>query len=110
MTDAELGKVAWDTYYYSRQSGLGIWERIAKAVKEQVLADLHAQEKTFTAGQELTLRQVAIWVEEHGSLRGLQVYNSFNVPPDIKDNTNMLNVTGKFRVKPDANDPADPTT
>lgn len=42
MTDTELGKVARDAYYHADNNS--VWESIAKAVKEQVLADLHEQD------------------------------------------------------------------
>ena len=108
MTDTELGKVARDAYYHADNNS--VWESIAKAVKEQVLADLHEQESTFIAGQELTYIQVAQWVKKYGSTEGLEVLE-FSGIWSMSLGINDSFIEHNYRVPPKkVNDPTDPTT
>ena len=60
------------TAYWTMSENKDTFDRVAKAVEKEVLSRLKKSEVEPVAGQELTLVQVAQWVEKHGSTKGLQ--------------------------------------
>ena len=98
-------KEFWATTYSDRDTS----ERFAKKVEKAVSAGLNKSEPV--AGQELTFVQVAQWIENHGSAKGLQLQDSTGKWCDVNEVTTGIYVDVVYRVAPKkVNDPLDPTT
>ena len=99
------------TAYWTVSENQDTFDRVAKAVEKAVLARLKKDEEEPmpVAGQELTFVQVAQWVENHGSTKGLQWRNDYG--KWCNDNVTVVYASVKYRVAPKkVNDPDDPTT
>ena len=104
-----LANVA-QTAYLTISENHDTFDRIAKAVEAEVLKRLNKSEVEPVVGQELTIVQVAQWIEKHGSTEGLQWWNGYEKQWNDEDVTTIC-VLVKYRVAPEkVNDPDDPTT
>ena len=82
----------------------------SSAVEKEVIARLNKSEAEPVAGQELTIVQVAQWVEKHGTTDGLQWLHVSGKWRDDEDVTTIY-ASVDYRVAPKkVNDPDDPTT
>ena len=85
------------------------FDRVANAVEAEVLRRLNKSDVEPVAGQELSLVQLAQWVEKHGNTKGLQWLDSSGKWRD--EYITVIFVDGVYRVAPKkVNDPDDPTT
>ena len=97
------------TAYWTMSGKQDTFDRVAKAVEKEVLARLNKSEAEPVAGQELSIVQVAQWVEKYGSTRGLQWLDGSGAWRD--DDVKVIYACGVYRVAPNkVNDPDDPTT
>ena len=97
------------TAYWTVSENQDTFDRVAKAVEKEVLKRLKKSEFEPVAGQELTLVQVAQWVEKHGSTKGLQWRDDSGEWRD--DDVTVIYAFVDYRVAPKkVNDPDDPTT
>ena len=97
------------TAYWAVSENQDTFDRVAKAVEAEVLARLNKSEAEPVAGQELSIVQVAQWVEKHGSTKGLQWQD--DIGRWLDDNVNGIYSGVVYRVAPKkVNDPDDPTT
>ena len=97
------------TAYCNVSENQDTFDRVAKAVEAEVLARLNKSEAEPVAGQELSIVQVAQWVEKYGSTRGLQWLDGSGAWRD--DDVKVIYACGVYRVAPKkVNDPDDPTT
>ena len=110
--EKSLVDIAIDASLKTRSEDLGrgfYWSAIVSAVEAEVLKRLNKSEFEPVAGQELTIVQVAQWVEQHGSTKGLQRLDSSGKwwNEDV-----MVIYAGRvYRAAPKkVNDPDDPTT
>ena len=98
------------TAYWTISENQDTFDRVAKAVEKEVLKRLNKSEAEPVAGQELSFVQVAQWVENHGSTKGLQWLDNRG---NWRDAT-VLHVFVDYRVAPKQvkklNDPDDPIT
>ena len=67
-----LASIATTAYWDAESENQDTFDRVAKAVEKEVLARLKKSEAEQVAWQELSFVQVAQWVENHGSTKGLQ--------------------------------------
>ena len=70
--EKSLAQIAMEEFLATTYSAQDTYERVAKAVEAEVLKRLNKSEAEPVAGQELSFVQVAQWVENHGSTKGLQ--------------------------------------
>ena len=105
-----LAQIAMEEFLATTYSAQDTYERVAKAVEKEVLKRLNKSEVEPVAGQELTIVQVAQWVEKHGSTKGLQWWR--NARGEWRDDdVKMIYACEVYRVAPKKiNDPDDPTT
>ena len=104
-----LANVA-QTAYWTVLENQDTFDRVAKAVEAEVLARLNKSEAEPVAGQELSFVQVAQWVENHGSTKGLQWRDDCGKWLKCEVTT-IIYAGGVYRVAPKkVNDPDDPTT
>ena len=97
------------TAYWTVSENQDTFDRVAKAVEKEVLARLKKSEFEPVDGQELTIVQVAQWVEKHGSTKGLRWLGGSGAWRDDDDNVIYAGVV--YRVAPKkVNDPDDPNT
>ena len=97
------------TAYWTVSENQDTFDRVAKAVEKEVLARLNKSEAEPVAGQELSIVQVAQWVEKYGSTKGLQWLDTSGAWRD--DDVKVIYACGVYRVAPKkVNDPDDPTT
>ena len=110
--EKSLVDIAIDASLKTRSEDLGrgfYWSAIVSAIEKEVLARLNKSEAEPVAGQELTLVQVAQWVENRGSTKGLQWLDDSGKWRD--DDVTEIYAFVKYRVAPEkVNDPDDPTT
>ena len=106
--EKSLANIA-QTAYWTKSENQDTFDRVAKAVEAEVLRRLNKSEVEPFAGQELTIVQVAQWVEKHGSTKGLQWLDTGGKWQD--DDVKVIYACGVYRVAPKkVNDPDDPTT
>ena len=97
------------TAYWTVSENQDTFDRVAKAVEAEVLKRLNKSELEPVAGEEMTLVQVAQWVEKHGSTKGLQRLDASGKWWNEYDK--LIHADGVYRVAPKkVNDPDDPTT
>ena len=97
------------TAYWNVSENKDTFDRVAKAVEEEVLKRLNKSEVEPVAGQELTFVQAARWVERHGGTKGLQWLDITGKWWNV--DASVLYEGGVYRVAPKkVNDPDDPTT
>ncbi len=107
--EKSLAQIAMEEFLATTYSAQDTYERVAKAVEAEVLRRLNKSEAEPVAGQELSFLQVAQWVENHGSTKGLQWRDDRGNWRD--DDTNEVYACVKYRVVPKkVNDPDDPNT
>ena len=105
-----LANIVRTAYWDTESENKDTFDRVAKAVEKEVLARLKKSEFEPVAGQELSCVQVAQWVENHGSTKGLQ-WRRDNLGPVWRDCEQKIDVDNVYRVAPKkVNDPDDPTT
>ena len=98
------------TAYWTISENHDTFDRVAKAVEAEVLARLNKSEAEPVAGQELSIVQVAQWIEKHGSTKGLQWLDSNGNWLDDDDVAEIYAFV-EYRVAPKkVNDPDDLTT
>ena len=111
--EKSLVDIAIDASLKTRSEDLGrgfYWSAIVSAIEKEVLARLNKSEAEPVAGQELTLVQVAQWVENRGSTKGLQWRDDCGKWRD-DEFTAIIYARINYRVAPKkVNDPDDPTT
>ncbi len=113
--EKSLANIA-QTAYWAMSENQDTFDRVAKAVEAEVLKRLNKSEAEPVAGQELSFVQVAQWVENHGSTKGLQWRDdSGNWRDDSgqwRDDEVITIIYARvdYRVAPKKNDPDDPTT
>ena len=104
-----LANIAQTAYWNAESENKNTFDRVAKAVEKEVLARLNKPEAEQVAGQELTFLQVAQWVKNNGSTKGLQYRTDSGKWLD-GDATIIYGVVD-YRVAPKkVNDPDDPAT
>ena len=104
-----LSNIAHTAFWNTMSENHDTFDRVAKEVEAEVLARLNKSEAEPVAGQELTLVQVAQWVEKHESTKGLQWLDDSGKWRD--DDVTVIYAFVKYRVAPKkVNDPDDPTT
>ena len=97
------------TAYWTVSENQDTFDRVAKAVEKEVLAQLNKSEAEPVAGQDLTFVQVAQWVEKQRSTKGLQLLDGIGKWRDV--DVKVIYAGGVYRVAPKkVNDPDDPTT
>ena len=97
------------TAYWNVSENKDTFDRVAKAVEEEVLKRLNKSEVEPVAGQDLTLVQAVRWIERHGSTKGLQWLDYSGNWRD--DDVEAIYAHIDYRVAPKkVNDPDDPTT
>ena len=97
------------TAYWTISENQDTFDRVAKAVEKEVLKRLNKSEVEPVAGQELTLVQALLWIERHGSTKGLQWRDDSGKWRD--DDVTVMYAFVDYRVAPKkVNDPDDPTT
>ena len=107
--EKSLAQIAMEEFLATTYSAQDTYERVAKAVEKEVLARLKKSEFEPVAGQELTIVQVAQWVENHGGTKGLQWRDDSGKWRD--DDVTVIYAFVDYRVAPEkVNDPDDPTT
>ena len=107
--EKSLAQIAMEEFMATTYSAQDTYERVAKAVEKEVLRRLNKSDVEPVAGQELTIVQVAQWVEKHGSTKGLQWLGRSGKwhEEDVK----LIYAGEVYRVAPKkVNDPDDPTT
>ena len=98
------------TAYWTKSENQDTFDRVAKAVEAEVLKRLNKSEVEPVAGQELSIVQVAQWLEKHGSTKGLQWLGASGTWRKDEDVTTIY-ASAKYRVAPKkVNDPDDPNT
>ena len=106
--EKSLANIA-QTAYWTKSENQDTFDRVAKAVEVEVLKRLNKSEVEPVAGQELTIVQVAQWVEKHGSTKGLQWLDTSGKWQD--DDVKVIYACGVYRVAlKKVNDPDVPTT
>ena len=108
--EKSLAQIAMEEFLATTYSAEDTYERVAKAVEVEVLKRLNKSEDEPVAGQELSFVQVAQWVENHGSTKGLQRRDDKGNWRDDEFVT-VICACVDYRVAPKkVNDPDDPTT
>ena len=106
--EKSLAQIVREEFLATTYSSLGPYGRVAKAVEAEVLKRLNKSEVEPVAGQELSIVQVAQWLEKHGSTEGLQWWDSSGKWRD--DDVTVIYAFVDYRVAPKkVNDPDDPT-
>ena len=104
-----LANIAETAFWNAESENKNTFDRIAKAVEAEVLKRLNKSEAEPVAGQELSFLQVAQWVKNNGSTKGLQYRTDSGKWLD-GDATIIYGVLD-YRVAPKkVNDPDDPAT
>ena len=107
--EKSLAQIVMEAFLATSYSDQDTYERVANAVEKAVLARLNKSEPV--AGQELTFVQVAQWIENHGSAKGLQLKEYTGKWWDVDEVTTVIYVDVVYRVAPKkVNAPIDPTT
>ena len=105
-----LANIVRTAYWDTESENKDTFDRVAKAVEKEVLARLKKSETEPVAGQELSCVQVAQWVENHGSTKGLQWRDNSGNWRDEEVGT-IIYARVDYRVAPKkVNDPDYPTT
>ena len=103
-----LVHIVQTAYWDAKSENQDTFDRVAKAVEAEVLKRLNKSEVEPVAGQELSIVQVAQWLEKHGSTEGLQWWDSSGKWRD--DDVTVIYAFVDYRVAPKkVNDPDDPT-
>jgi len=104
-----LANIAETAFWNAESENKNTFDRVANAVEKEVLARLKKSEFEPVAGQELTFLQVAQWVKNNGSTKGLEYRTDSGKWLD-GDATIIYGVVD-YRVAPKkVNDPDDLTT
>ena len=107
--EKSLAQIAREEFLAPTYTTQDTYERVAKEVEAEVLKRLNKSEAEPVAEQELSLVQVAQWVEKHGSTKGLQWQDNGGNWRDA--DATAIHVSLGYRVAPKkVNDPDDPTT
>ena len=104
-----LANIVQTAYWDTMSENQDTYDRVAKAVEAEVLSRLNKSEVEPVAGQELSIVQVAQWLEKRGSTNGLQWWDACGKWRD--DDVTVIYAFVDYRVAPKkVNDPDDPTT
>ena len=110
--EKSLAQIAMEEFLATTYSAQDAYERVAKALEKEVLKRINKSEDEAepVAGQELTVVQVAQWVEKHGSTAGLQWLSDSGEWRD-DDGAAIIYAYVDYRVAPwKVNDHDDPAT